>query len=244
MCRGHATIHATHGPAQGACGAGCTTHEVTYVAGMTRVGFLHTSGVHVAAFDRLLARWAPGVVGCHVVDERLLVDARRYGSHTVAADVAARLNDLAREDVSRVCCTCSTIGAVAEEADVSVPVFRVDRPMARRAVGLGRRIGVVAALTSTLGPTRTLLHEEAAGAGRPVEVGVHVAEGAWGAFESGDVASYLRLVARAAREVAATADVVVLAQASMVGAEAHLTDVGVPVLSSPRTAVEHLVAAR
>lgn len=42
--------------------------------------------------------------------------------------------------------------------------------MAARAVASGPRVGVVVALESTIGPTEALLREEAAAAGRPVEV--------------------------------------------------------------------------
>lgn len=44
----------------------------------------------------------------------------------------------------------------------------------------------------------------------------------------------------AARALAPRVDVIVLAQASMAGAEPLLEDVGVPVLSSPGMAVEQL----
>ncbi len=57
--------------------------------------------------------------------------------------------------------------------------------------------------------------------------------GAWEAFEAGDTDGYERLVEAAARALAPTVDVVVLAQASMAGAADRLRDLGVPVLTSP-----------
>jgi len=61
-------------------------------------------------------------------------------------------------------------------------------------------------------------------------------------FEAGDQVGYVECIARTARAAATTADVVILAQASMAPAEALLTDLPTPVFSSPRPAVEYLAA--
>lgn len=209
---------------------------------VTRPGFLHTSPVHVPTFDTLLGELDTAVSAVHLVDESLLADARTRGAESVTDRVAARIAELRDRGAGTICCTCSSIGDVAERigVDLGVPVFRVDRPMAARAVGAGRRIGVVAALASTLAPTRALLLEEAERAGAEVEVELVLAEGAWPLFELGDQEGYLAAIAAAARGLAAGADVLVLAQASMAGAEPLLVDLGLPVLSSPRIAAEHL----
>ena len=47
----------------------------------------------------------------------------------------------------------------------SVPVLRVDQPMADHAVATARRIGVIATLPTTLEPTADLLRRRAAVAG-------------------------------------------------------------------------------
>lgn len=116
---------------------------------MTNPGFLHTSRVHVTTFDAVLSEALPGVQALHVVDESLLSSAGADGREAVAERVAERLAELRAQGADIVCCTCSTIGDVAEQADIGIPVLRVDRPMAVHAVGTGRRNGVVAALAST-----------------------------------------------------------------------------------------------
>lgn len=123
---------------------------------------------------------------------------------------------------------------------MGVPVVRVDRPMARRAVELGERVAVVAALASTVEPSRHVLLDEAARADRDVHIDTHVVDDAWNAFLAGDLDAYERQVADACRAVAARADVIVLAQASMAGAIGRLADLDVPVLASPALAVEFL----
>ncbi|GMA20403.1 hypothetical protein GCM10025862_24240 [Arsenicicoccus piscis] len=212
------------------------------------VGFLHTSPVHVPAFEALTAAALPSARVLHVVDEQLLAEAQRIGvegdgagAAAVAADVRSRVAELVEQGADAICCTCSTIGALAEQVQVpGVPVLRVDRPMARRAAAIGPRVGVLAALESTLEPTRLLLEDEAARAGAAVTIELAVADGAWAWFTAGDHEVYRQVLEDAARALATRADVVVLAQASMAAVEPRLADLGVPVLSSPRLATWHL----
>jgi Asp/Glu/hydantoin racemase len=65
---------------------------------------------------------------------------------------------------------------------------------------------------------------------------------AWTLFEAGDTEGYLDRVAAHARQAADHADVILLAQASMAGAAARLTDLPIPVFTSPSTAVQHAAA--
>lgn len=207
---------------------------------MATVGFLHTAQVHVPTFDRLLDELAPGVTAVHAVAPDLLAHARDHGVDAdVEEGVAAGIADLVGRGAELVVCTCSTLGGDAERLGAAVPVVRVDRAMAEAAVGIalaGRsRVGVVAAVASTLQPTRALLES----VGR-VEIVESLCADAWALFENGDEAGYLAAVADAARLLAPDVDVVVLAQASMAGAEPLLTGLPVPVLSSPRPAVAAL----
>ncbi|MFF5228167.1 aspartate/glutamate racemase family protein [Dactylosporangium sp. NPDC000521] len=200
---------------------------------MPIIGFLHTADVHVATFRALLADAAPDAGDLHAVDAALLEDARAGAD--VKERLAARLRALAADGADVVVCTCSTLSGLAETVDAGVPVLRVDRPMAEAAVAGGGRVAVVAALASTLAPTAGLLRECAALAGATVEIVEAPCLDAWALFESGELDAYVRRVAEHVRAVAATADVVVLAQASMAPAADLLPDL--PVLSSPRAAV-------
>ncbi|WP_412075916.1 aspartate/glutamate racemase family protein [Streptomyces xanthophaeus] len=195
---------------------------------VTGLLLLHTSPVHVPVFDALRDRNHLGAELRHLVVPELLDRARADGPESVAP---ALLGLLADAGPGPVLVTCSTIGAVAEALApaLGAPVLRVDRPMAAAAVRTGRRIAVLAALESTLAPTRALLAEEAAGA--PVSVSTHVVAGAWERFAAGDTAGCLARVAAAA-EAVTDADVIVLAQVSMAGA-ADLAATRVPVLASP-----------
>jgi hypothetical protein len=209
---------------------------------VTTIGFLHTADVHVPTFRDLLTELAPQVREVHVVDPALLADARTGGlTAGLARRVDERLAVLAEAGADLIVCTCSTIGGLAERpAAAGVAVVRADRPMAEAAVAAGTRIAVVYTTASTLGPTRELLLDAAAG--MPVTVVEAPCPQAWAAFEAGDLPRYAREVAAAARQAAPAADVIVLAQASMAPAAALLTDLPVPVLTSPRTAVAGALA--
>jgi len=207
------------------------------------IGFLHTSPVHVARFDGLVHAGRADVGTVHLVDESLLKGAQERGPGAVRDAVASRLARLREDGADLLVCTCSTIGPLAEEAGPDgVTTFRVDRPMARAAVATGGRVGVVAAAGSTLGPTRALLEEEARAAGTEPAIELVLADGAWALFEAGQHAAYVERVAEAARELAGRVDVVALAQASAAPAARLLEDLGVPVLSSPASAVRHALA--
>lgn len=181
----------------------------------------------------------------HVVDETLLADAQARGGvdEELRTRIAIRLREAAAT-ASVVVCSCSTISGAAESLadEIGVPVIRVDRPMAEQAVALGPRIAVVAALASTIGPTTELLQSVASEVARSIEIVELVCSDAWSEFEAGNMENYLDAVARAVDAIAVPVDVIVLAQASMAGA-ADRVHVAVPVLSSPRLAVEAAVRA-
>jgi len=224
------------------CDLSARRHRVT-LGDVSAIGFLHTSSVHVPTFRDLVAELAPRSSTAWVVDERLLERARRFGAADpqVADGIARALAELDRQGADVVVCTCSTIGGAAEIVGrrVGVAVVRVDRAMAERAVAIGGKVRVVAALENTLAPTLELLESVAADHGLELDVEVEMVAGAWERFEADDGEGYLAVIADALAKHAVGCDVIVLAQASMAEA-ADRVAVGVPVLSSPRLAVAAL----
>ena len=205
---------------------------------MPTLGFLHTADVHVPTFRTLRAELAPSWAEVHTVDASLLADARTAGITDALTDrLDAHLRELAAAGADVILCTCSTLGGVAEKRPSTIPVVRVDRPMAEAAVTAGPRVAVVHTVASTLSPTMTLLHESATRLGLPCTPVPAPCLTAWQAFESGSLDVYATQIAEAARQTAGSADVVILAQASMAPAAALLTDLAIPVLTSPRAAV-------
>jgi len=201
---------------------------------MSDLIFLHTSSAHVQTFEALLAEIAPNIRAQHIVDEAILQEARDAGRLTKAMQAKVQTQIAALNNAPVVLCTCSTIGGCAEQA--SANVIRVDRPMAAKAVQLGRRIIVAATLASTLQPTQALIQDEADKQGKAIDLIEVLCDGAWAKFEQGDRADYVEVIAKRLREVAHLGDVIVLAQASM--ADVDRENFGVPVLSSPKLGLQ------
>lgn len=200
--------------------------------------------MHRPVFDALVAAIDATAQCVTIVDDELLADARSDGpdDSEVVVRIARRLDELVAMGADRIVCTCSTIGGSAESVGQrrGIDVERVDRAMVEGAVAIGGWIVVLAALESTLEPTRALLNEVAAARQQTTAVDLRIVAGAWDRFEAGDIDGYLDLVADAIDEVGNTADAVVLAQASMADAAGRSTG-GVPVFSSPRLAVESAI---
>jgi len=211
-----------------------------------RLGLLHTSATLVPIFEQLCKARLPDVAVFNLVDDSLIKDvivhgrlrpqtARRVAQHVAAAEDAG---------ADYIMVTCSSIGAAVETAATlaSVPVLRVDRPMADRAVAMAKRVGVIATLSTTLEPTADLIRRRAAAAGRTIELSTRLCDGAFDALMSGDTAQHDAMVAAALRELAAQVDVIALAQASMARVVDALAaeDRRTPILASPPLAVEYL----
>jgi Asp/Glu/hydantoin racemase len=211
-----------------------------------RLGLVHTSATLVPAFEQLCRERVPGVAVFNIVDDSLIKDviahgrlrpatARRVVQHVVAAEAAG---------ADTILVTCSSIGRAVETAAtlVDVPVIRVDRPLAERAVATGRRIGVIATLPTTLDPTADLIGRCAAAAGREVAITARLCDGAFEALMAGDAATHDATVAAALEALAAEVDVIALAQASMARVVAALPPdpTRPPILASPPLAIEAL----
>ena len=211
-----------------------------------KLGLVHTSATLVPAFAQLCKEKLPGVETFNIADDSLVKGIREAGSltPTIARRVAGYLESAELGGADYILVTCSSIGPAVEAAAMqrSVPVLRVDQPMADEAVATGRRIGVIATLSTTLEPTADLIQRRAAIAGKPIELTSRLVEGAFEALMAGDGATHDAKVATALKGLSQQADVIVLAQASMARVVDALApaDRRVPILASPGIAVDYL----
>lgn len=212
---------------------------------MPTLGLVHNSPVLAPIFNEIAARVMPDVRIFHFVDESTIKNTIAAG-HLQKSTMRQVINLVGSTfdagcDVAMV--TCSSIGrAVEMAADLyDQPVLRVDRAMAERAVATGKRIGVIATLSTTLNPTADLIRRVAAEKGKDIDVVDHLCAGAFEAVMAGDGATHDRIVGAALTDALADVDVIVLAQASMARVVASLPDgaVKAPVLSSPELGMLH-----
>jgi Asp/Glu/hydantoin racemase len=213
-----------------------------------RLGLLHTSATLVPVFETLCKSMLSNVKVFNLVDDSLIKDviaqgelrpqvARRVAQHVAAAEDAG---------ADFILATCSSIGPAVETAAMlaSVPVLRVDQPMADRAVNTAQRIGVIATLATTLQPTADLIRRRAETAGKKIELTSRLCDGAFEALMTGHAATHDKQVASTLHELTEKVEVVVLAQASMARVVEGLPPDArrIPILASPPIAIEYLAS--
>ncbi len=211
-----------------------------------KLGLIHTSATLVPMFAALCKEKLPGVEVFNIADDSLVKGIREAGSITPAISkrVSGYVESAELAGADYIMVTCSSIGPAVEAAakQRGVPVLRVDQPMADKAVQTGRRIGVIATLSTTLEPTADLISRRAVIAGKKIELTSKLVEGAFEALMAGDGATHDARVAAALKELSKQVDVIVLAQASMARVVDTLLaeDKRVPILASPGIAVDYL----
>lgn len=211
--------------------------------GKPKLALIHTGHVLIPLFGRLCRELMPDTGVFHMLDESAIQNTIATGS--MEKNTIRRVLTLigAAHDAGAgvVLVTCSSIGPAVDIARqiYDFPVVRVDEPLAEEACRLGRRIGVVATLRSTLEPTTNLLRDTAARMGRAVEAIPCLCEGAYDAILAGNAPAHDAQLWAKVSEVAGKVDVVVLAQASMAGVLDRMPaiETSTPIVASPELAV-------
>jgi Asp/Glu/hydantoin racemase len=181
----------------------------------------------------------------HILDTSLLADTMEAGEVTPAT--AARLLSYVRgaeeAGASMLLLTCTSMGEGMEHVSEfsGLPTLCITEPLVARALDVGTRIGIVGTIPTSPAQIIAPLLAEAERRGLTEDdltIEVAVSEEAFEARKRGDDAAHDRAVSEAARRLAAGGgiDTIILAQASMSGAE--LDDPGVPVLRLGPSAFE------
>ena len=210
------------------------------------LALIHTSATLEPVFAKLCADKDLGVDLLHIADDTLIRDVIADGqlSEGTSQRVRDHIAAAERANVDYIMVTCSSIGPAVDSAkrNGSVPILRVDQPMADQAVRLGNRVGVIATLPTTLVPTADLIRRRAADVNKDVEIIAHLCKGAFEALMSGNVAEHDAAVLKALNELSSQVDVIVLAQASMARVIEQMPKgkILVPILASPPIAVDFL----
>ena len=207
---------------------------------------VHTSATLVPIFQQLCSDKLKEVDVFNIVDDSLIKDCIARNQLTAANSrrVLGHILSTADGGADRILVTCSSIGPAVEAAAqfVTIPVLRVDQPMADKAVNVGTRIGVVATLPTTLRPTIDLVERRAIALDRKVTTTAQLCEGAFDLLMSGNTAAHDEMVAKGILDLVGKVDVILLAQASMARVVAALPSdpARPPILSSPSTAIDYL----
>lgn len=132
--------------------------------------------------------------------------------------------------------TCSTLTPAVNllRSFIKVPLVAIDDAMGKKAVTYGEKILVLATADSTIEPTTAKLREEAAKAGRELQLSSMVCPAAYEAVKKLEIDKHDSLIKEMVKDVSGY-DCIVLAQASMAHLEEAVSRIcGCPVLSSPQ----------
>jgi aspartate/glutamate racemase len=170
-------------------------------------------------FAKPFAEQNPDVELMNVMDDTLLSESLAHGGPTPAVIRRMVLYAMAAEAMGAdvVMCSCTTMGEATRTARkfLSVPMFNIDEPMAREAVALGTRLGIVATVPTSAPATRALLEHEASRAGKDIQIETIINERAFQHLLAGEIPQHDAMVHQEIDRLAERVDVIVLGQISL-----------------------------
>ena len=212
-----------------------------------RIVILQTSFAKREDTIDYLEKHLPGVCIDFITDSSLLPEIRKAGRPTQSVIQRMTLYAMAAESMGAdlILNSCSTVGEVADifSRVVSVPVLKIDDPMARQAAKLGSNIAVIATLPTTLGPSRRAINRYGKEMGRNIEFTEFLDQPAWEALAAGDSKRHNEILIDSIRKLDKQGfDAIVMAQVSMRALLPELKDTKTPVLCSFYTGLDAVVA--
>jgi len=206
-----------------------------------RITIIETTLVPLEEIRKLFSEILPEVDLVSIVDDSLLKEVMAAGKVTpyVIERICGYCVFAERIGSDLIFNQCSSVGEVVDIAQkmVGVPILKTDLPMAEEAVKIGGKIGVVATLNTTLGPTMRLIQKTADTLGKKIDIIPKICEGAFEKISSGDKKAHNEIIKGTISELSKETNVIALAQGSMAVLIPELKGVMVPVLSSPRSGV-------
>ena len=208
------------------------------------LGLIYTAPAIVDSVTKTVSEIMPSVQKFNITDDRIIKVILERGGltptvHRIVANYVWTAED---EGADAVLVTCSSISPCVDTIRplVSIPVMKIDDPMTDLATDKASKIGVVATSKSTLEPTTKLLLKKAEMKNKRIELTTELCKGAFDALSNGDIATHDKLVSQGIRRTTESAELVVLAQASMARIIPQIKDVRIPVLTSLRSGIEQV----
>jgi Asp/Glu/hydantoin racemase len=210
---------------------------------MKKIVILQTSMVSFDTFNPLFREIIPEAQISNLVDEDLLDTLNR--NRGITPSIIKRLSEYcvaaeaAGADLIFSQCSSTREGIECARKMTKIPIVMVDDGMTEKAVEMGARIGVAATAAATLKPTAAALAQVAQRMGKAIEIKTYLADGALDVLmKEKNREKHDRLVLDLLKQAERENDVIVLAQGSMVTLEPYLSEIAIPVLTSPRIGVE------
>jgi Asp/Glu/hydantoin racemase len=212
---------------------------------MKKIVLLQTSMVSFKTFNDLFHEIIPEAQVTNLVDEDLLNTLNL--NKGITTSIIQRISqycifaEAAGADLIFSQCSSTREGIECARKMVKIPLVMVDDGMAEQAITMGTRIGVTATAAATLKPTASALSQAAKSAGKTIEIKTYLADGALDVLmKEGNRDKHDKLVLDLLKRAEKENDVIVLAQGSMITLEPYLSQIAVPVLTSPRLGVQRV----
>ena len=206
---------------------------------------IHTSPVSLGDLKQLCHEIIPSVELVNIIDDSLLEEVKGNGGITDAIisrmQQYVKVADGLKPDL--ILNQCSSVGEAFDVArkESSALTVKIDDAMAELAVDKGVNIAVIATVASTMKPSCNLIKTKASEKKKEIVVSEYLVDGALDILmKEGDLKKHNELVISKIKEAEKSNDVIVLAQGSMTAILPYLEDITVPVLTSPRLAIERV----
>lgn len=208
-----------------------------------KIGIIHAAVFTATVIQNYIDEILPGITVSHAGDDSVqntnlaaeigTIPKRNYLKF---ATMCGWLEDYGCEVIVL---GCSTFNRAVEYAQpmIDVPLLQIDRPMMDEAVQIGRRVGILATLPSTVPASERLLGLAAGDAGKDIEITTRVSGAAFKELRAGRPEKHNEILLDEIESLSNEVDSIVLAQASMSALEPALGNTRVPVLNSPRTGI-------
>lgn len=210
------------------------------------LGIIHASIITTQAMKPYIEKIIPEVKIMHVVDDTIQRDNIAAGVGVIPKvnyyKFAQYAHNLEEAKVDLILLACSTFNYAAELARpmINTPIAQIDRPMMEQAVQIGKRIGMLATLETTVPSSERLLKIAAAEAGKEIEINTVLCSEAFKEYEKGNIEKHNEILLDSIDKLSKSVDVIVMAQLSMSALAPYLTNTRVPVLNSGTTGFERV----
>ncbi len=213
---------------------------------MKTLGIIHAIHLTIKAMQPFVERYLQDVEVVHICDDTIQRDNTRSGPGVIPKrnyyKFAQYAHNLEEAGADAILLACSTFNYAAELARpmINIPILQIDRPMMEAAVDVGRRVGLLATLGTTVPSSERLLRIVAGEKKKDIQITTVLRPEAFEAFQRGDIGAHNAMLREEIAKLAPQVDSIAMAQLSMSALASELGETPVPVFNSGTTGFERV----
>ena len=210
------------------------------------LGIIHASHITIDAVGPYIKKYIPEVEIMHLCDDTIQRDNISAGVGVIPKTnyykFAQYAHNLEEANVDLIMLACSTFNFSAELARpmINTPIAQIDRPMMELAVKRGKKIGLLATLSTTVPSSERLLKIAAKEAGKEIEIKTVLCSEAFEEYLKGNFEKHNEMLLEEIDKLSDEVDCIAMAQLSMSKLAPLLKNTKVPVYNSGDTGFERV----